>query len=185
MDPSVRGGNGRTGRLIEFEILLGAGVPFPAAHLLSNHYNATRAEYYRQLNTTSRSGGDLVSFLEYAAQGFVDGLRATIQQVQAEQMDVMWENHVHQVLPGSSPTQHRRRTVVLALSREANPIRRSQLATFAPDVAAAYAGKGSKTVTRDLNESRKHVLVRAEGGGYVAARDQMLAFLPGRIPPGQ
>ena len=37
-------GNGRTARLIEFAILVRAGVPAPCAHLLSNHYNATRAE---------------------------------------------------------------------------------------------------------------------------------------------
>lgn len=174
-------GNGRTGRLIEFEILLAAGVPFPAAHLLSNHYNATRTEYYRQLNLTSRSGGDLMSFLLYAVRGLVDGLRATIQQVQVEQMDVMWVNQVHQVLPGSSPTQERRRTVVLSMSREEIPIRRAQVATFSPEVAEAYSGKGAKTVTRDLNELRRLGLLRIEGGGYVAAKDQMRAFLPGSI----
>lgn len=174
-------GNGRTGRLIEFEILLTAGVPFPAAHLLSNHYSATRTEYYRQLNLTSRSGGDLMSFLLYAVRGFVDGLRATIQEVQVEQMDVMWENQVHQVLPGSSPTQERRRTVVLSMSKEQFPIERAHLATFSPDVAEAYRGKGAKTVTRDLNELRRLGLLRSEAGGYVAAKDQMRAFLPGSI----
>lgn len=35
-------GNGRTARLLEFMILLGGGVPAPAAHVLSNHYNQTR-----------------------------------------------------------------------------------------------------------------------------------------------
>jgi hypothetical protein len=50
-------GNGRTARLIEFHILLSAGVPSPAAHLFSNHYNQTRAEYYRQLDRASKSGG--------------------------------------------------------------------------------------------------------------------------------
>ena len=38
-------GNGRTARLIEFQILLEAGIPTPAAHLLSNFYNQTRTEY--------------------------------------------------------------------------------------------------------------------------------------------
>ena len=174
-------GNGRTGRLIEFEILLAAGVPFPAAHLLSNHYNATRTEYYRQLNLTSRSGGDLMSFLLYAVRGFVDGLRLTIQQVQVEQMEVMWENQVHQVLPGSSPTQERRRTVVLSMSKEQFPIKRAQIATFSPEVAEAYRGKGDKTVTRDLNELRRLGLLRLDADGYVAAKDQMRAFLPGAI----
>jgi Fic family protein len=174
-------GNGRTGRLMEFEILLAAGVPFPAAHLLSNHYNATRSEYYRQLNLTSRSGGDLISFLVYAVSGFVDGLRATIEQVQVEQMDVMWENQVHQVLPGSSPTQRRRRALVLEMSRLGEPVRRSQLATFTPEIAEAYLGTSSKTVTRDLNELLRLGLVRLETGAYVSAKDQMRAFLPGSI----
>jgi len=40
-------GNGRTARLVEFGILAAAGVPSVAAHLLSNHYNATRSRYYR------------------------------------------------------------------------------------------------------------------------------------------
>ena len=53
-------GNGRTGRLIEFHILVSSGVPFPAAHLLSNHYNQTRSEYYRQMHLASASGGDVV-----------------------------------------------------------------------------------------------------------------------------
>jgi len=39
-------GNGRVGRLLEFAILMSSEVPSPAAHLLSNHYNATRNEYY-------------------------------------------------------------------------------------------------------------------------------------------
>jgi len=49
-------GNGRTARLLEFQILISSGVPAPAAHLLSNHYNLTRSEYYRQLDRASKSG---------------------------------------------------------------------------------------------------------------------------------
>lgn len=48
-------GNGRTARLIEFRFLLQAGLPTPASHLLSNFYNLTRTEYYRQLDKASRS----------------------------------------------------------------------------------------------------------------------------------
>ncbi|MBV9999500.1 MAG: Fic family protein [Verrucomicrobia bacterium] len=52
-------GNGRTSRLVEFYLLLHAGIPSPAAHLLSNHYNQTRTEYYRQLRNASASGGNI------------------------------------------------------------------------------------------------------------------------------
>lgn len=48
-------GNGRTARLIEFQILLGVGMPTVACHLLSNHYNQTRSEYYRQLSLASKT----------------------------------------------------------------------------------------------------------------------------------
>ncbi len=66
-------GNGRTARLLELQILLAAGFPTPTAQLLSNHYNQTRSEYYRQLQAASRTG-DPVPFLTYALRGFVDGL---------------------------------------------------------------------------------------------------------------
>jgi Fic family protein len=55
-------GNGRTARLVELQILVAAGIPKPAAHLFSNHYNQTRQEYYRQLDRASKSGGDVLPF---------------------------------------------------------------------------------------------------------------------------
>lgn len=47
-------GNGRTARLIEFQLLVQAGVPTVAAHTLSDFYNRTRTAYYRTLAKTSR-----------------------------------------------------------------------------------------------------------------------------------
>jgi Fic family protein len=47
-------GNGRTARLCEFLVLVTCGVPTSAAHLISNHCNKTRYEYYRQLQYASR-----------------------------------------------------------------------------------------------------------------------------------
>ena len=41
-------GNGRTARLLEFYLMLRAGIPSFASHILSNHYNDTRTMYYRQ-----------------------------------------------------------------------------------------------------------------------------------------
>jgi len=76
-------GNGRTARLVEFQILLQAGIPSPAAHLLSNHYKQTRTEYYRQLATASRSGGNILPFIEYAVGGFVDGLKEQLALIRA------------------------------------------------------------------------------------------------------
>jgi Fic family protein len=89
-------GNGRTARLVEFQILISSGVPAPAAHLLSNHYNQTRTEYYRQLENASRSGGDLVPFVDYALRGFVDGLKQQLDHVRQQQWDAAWRDHVQE-----------------------------------------------------------------------------------------
>ena len=177
-------GNGRTGRLLEFQILVASGVPFPAAHLLSNHYNLTRSEYYRQLNEASRSGGEVIPFLLYAVEGLTDGLRAQIQLVQQEQMAVMWENHVHHVVTGNTPAAHRRRTLMLELGRQEKPIRRADLMTFTPAVAREYQSKTTKTLTRDIGVLRRAELLRYSEGGWVANVGLMRAFLPDAVAPG-
>ena len=172
-------GNGRAARLVEFEILVEAGVPTPAAHLLSNHYNETRTEYYRQLDRASRSGGDVLPFIEYAVQGFVDQLRDQIQFVRGEQLDVAWRNYVfEQFREHRSPADHRKRRLVLELSRSSKPVPRSSVASLTPGLAAEYSRKTSKTLLRDLNDLVRRNLVREEPSGYRAATEAILAFIP-------
>ena len=75
-------GNGRISRLLEFEILLRASIPVPAAHLLSDHYNKTRDHYYAILERTSRADGyPMEDFVHYAIEGLVDGLREQLQKI--------------------------------------------------------------------------------------------------------
>ena len=174
-------GNGRTGRLLEYYTLLTSGVPLPAAVLLTTHYNATRSEYYRQLDRTSKSGGDLVPFIRYAVRGFVDGLRVQIDRVKAMQMDVMWENFIHHSLPGTSEMSVRRRRLVLELSRQKEPVPRQLLSRFSPGVVAAYGAKSEKTVTRDVNALLMDGLIVGRDQGYIANEELMLAFLPLRF----
>jgi Fic family protein len=77
-------GNGRTARLLEFLILVGADVPAVSTHLLSNHYNLTRSAYYRELGNASRTGGNLLPFIWYAVEGFRDGLRDQLEAIWAQ-----------------------------------------------------------------------------------------------------
>ncbi|MDE3258791.1 MAG: Fic family protein [Gemmatimonadota bacterium] len=92
-------GNGRTARLLEFAILLRSGIPLPACHLLSIHYSATCAEYARQLARTSRSGGDVVPYLYYGVQGFLDGLRGLLEMIWEQHLDSVWQYHICRHFP--------------------------------------------------------------------------------------
>ena len=173
-------GNGRTARLVEFQILLANGVPSAAAQLLSNHYNQTRTEYYRQLDQASKSGGDLLPFLRYALQGFVDGLVEQLEVIRGQQLTVHWVNYVHELFKDQeSPTEVRRRRLVLDMSRESAPIPLAQVRHVSPRIAEAYAGKTDKTVQRDVNALVNLGLVERMPRGVRVRRETVLAFLPG------
>lgn len=172
-------GNGRTARLVEFLILVTSGVPSPAAHLLSNHYNQTRSEYYRQLDQASQSGGEVLPFLNYAVQGFVDGLRSQLEVIRFQQWDVAWENYVHEKFQHrTSPSDVRRRHLLLDLSDREEPVPFGKLREVSPRVAAAYATKTAKTLSRDLSALIEMDLLELTSDGYRAKRETILAFLP-------
>ncbi len=152
-------GNGRTARLLELQILLAAGFPTPATQLLSNHYNQTRSEYYRQLQAASRTG-DPVPFLTYALRGFVDGLAEQLDLIFTWQREDRWEQYVYQQF-GDRRGEAARRRLRLALevskiARETGePVTRAAMRWLTLKLAQAYDGKTDKTLSRDLNELRR------------------------------
>lgn len=174
-------GNGRTARLMEYALLVAAGVPQPACHLLSNHYNQTRSRYYQQLDHASKSGGDLLPFIEYAAQGFVDGLREQLKAVRDQQWTVSWENYIHDRFRDKDGSSHRRqRYLVLDLSLAAGFVPVWKVAEISPRVAKEYASKTGRTLFRDLKELEQAGLVERTAEGVRARREIILAFLPWR-----
>ena len=176
-------GNGRTARLIEYQLLVQSGmVPFPAGHLLSNHYNKTRTRYYRELDRTSKTGGDVVPFLHYAIEGFVDGLREQLAYIRERQYRDMWVNYVHDLFRDEdTPANRRQKHLVLDMPPE--PVSRAEISRITPRVAAEYATRGEKTLNRDLNALVRRGLLRRVGRAYVANRDVILAFLPPKVAP--
>lgn len=173
-------GNGRTARLLELQILICSGVPTPAAHLMSNHYNQTRTEYYRQLDQASRSGGDVIPFLEYATQGLLDGLRSQLELIRRQQWDVAWEKHVHDAFKDKSGESHdRMRRLALDLSRQVEDrIPLSKLPEITPRMAKAYANRTRRTLLRDVNALERMGLVDINTDGVHARKELILAFLP-------
>jgi Fic family protein len=176
-------GNGRTARLLEFQILIASGVPAPAAHLLSNHYNQTRTEYYRQLDSSSRSGGDVLPFITYAVSGFVEGLRSQLEYIRQQQWEIAWHDFVYETFGGkSSRSDVRRRHLILDLSAQSTPVPFAKLRELSPRIAVAYASKTEKTLSRDLNALQEMgLLLKNKEGMYQPKKGTILAFLPARV----
>ncbi len=171
-------GNGRTARLVEFQLLLLSGVPTAAAHLLSTHYNMTRREYYRQLDLASKSGGDVIPFIQYALQGLRDGLNEQLQTIRAQQFHVFWINHVHNLFrQKEGSTDLRRRQLIIDLTEETEPVPIVRLRYISPRTAEAYAGKTDNTIRRDDNALEKMELIRRSDEGVEINRERMSAFL--------
>lgn len=174
-------GNGRTARMLELKILLASGVPAPAAHLLSDHYNLTRTEYYRQLVISSKSGGNVMPFIKYALQGFVDELKNQIDAIRKQHFEVAWHDYVHdQFREKTGTVNERRRRVVLDLSKIKEPVHLTKIPEVSPRLAKFYSGKTLITIRRDINELVKMDLVKWDHSGIVANSSIVLSFLPFR-----
>lgn len=175
-------GNGRTARLIEFQILAQSGmVSLPAAHLLSNHYNITRARYYSELDRSSKVDDGPIRFFEYACEGFVDGLREQLKVIQEQQLQVTWEKYIQdQFHDRQSPAVERLKHILIDMPAEF--ISRREIMSVSSRVTREYAIKSEKTLTRDLNLLLRKKLVIRAGTSYKPNRELILAFLPPNPP---
>jgi Fic family protein len=172
-------GNGRTARMVELRILLEAGVPMPAAHLLSNYYNLTRDQYYRELDAASREERGALGFLEYAVRGFVEGLCDQLQIVREQQFADRWEQYIYERFAGQdSPPDRRRRALALGISEAGGPVRPPEMRRLTPLLAEEYAGRAERTVYRDVETLLDMRLIEKTEEGFLPAKQQLLGFLP-------
>ncbi len=163
-------GNGRTGRLLEFYILLRAGNPDLVSHILSNHYNQTRAEYYRQLHNASETR-DLTAFLDYAIEGYHDGLKEVLSEISASQFEVSWRYLVHTRFADKSYHKKsvfkRRRNLALAMPSPDKALLPDEIMMRTSELTRQYAHLTQRTLLRDLDELRAlELILRSEDGRY-------------------
>lgn len=175
-------GNGRTGRLVEFYLLLRAGNPDIASHILSNHYNETRTEYYRRIQE-AHDNRDLGAFIEYAVQGFRDGLLRTLQTLQANQFEITWIKLIYDRFAKKAYTKKsvfvRQRRLALALPR-GRVLTVKDVTELTPAIARDYATLSEKTVQRDLETLVMMGIARREEAGYAADADVLRQQVPVR-----
>ena len=163
-------GNGRTGRLLEFYLLLRAGVPDICAHVLSNHYNKTRPEYYAHLQRCQETG-ELTDFIGYAITGFLDGLNEVWESISVELLERAWRSHVYDKFAEiklSRAVLKRRRSLVLYL-----PLFKSHtfdtITLAALEIAQHYRGVEAHTIKRDIDYLVKEELLSQDESGEFSA----------------
>jgi Fic family protein len=175
-------GNGRTARLLEFYLLMRAGVPNIASHVLSNHYNNTRTVYYRQLQNASESG-NLSAFIEYALEGFRDGLEKILGIIHADLTEAAWKNYVHDVIDeiqneGKNPTTLRRIRQLAYYIPADRFCSIAEIRFLNPRITEEYIKLNEITLRRDLELLVEKKLLAMEKSKYSANYKLLQNFLP-------
>ena len=172
-------GNGRTARLLEFYLLLRAGIPSFASHILSNHYNETRTMYYKQLEESTKTG-DLSAFIQYALEGFRDGLEQTLQVIHEEQMELTWNNYVHFIIERIEGKNRNtlRRLRQLAYSIPGGSFcSPEEIYILNARISEDYRKFNLITLRRDLDLLADKGLLKAEKGKYRANHELLHSFM--------
>jgi Fic family protein len=175
-------GNGRTARLIEFFLLLRAGLPDIASHILSNHYNNTRQEYYRQLDMAGKEQ-NLSRFIDYALTGLRDGLNEVLDVVQSNILKTAWRNYIYEMLDSKKASGKtkaivkRRRNIALHFPTDSF-FTIAELLKTNPDFIREYANKSSLTLKRDLLELERLGLIIADHNSYKGNIEIMKENMP-------
>ena len=173
-------GNGRTGRLLEFYLLMRAGVPSIASHILSNHYNETRPVYYKQLEQASETG-NLSAFIQYALEGFRDGLEQTIKVIHQEQTELTWNNYVHDLTEKfeGKTVKTLRRLRQLAYHIPSNRFYSpDEIVIITAKISEEYRKLNPISLRRDLDFLVERKLLITEKGKYRANHELLLNFMP-------
>ena len=184
-------GNGRMTRLIEFVILLRAGIPDVAAHLLSNFYNRTRDQYYARLQASHgefRDGSypersNLLGFIEYALQGFKDELDEQFLIVHAMQLRIIWHDYIHvefrnRFSENLSSSRQRQKRLILDLTthRFGDSVTKDQIRDVSPALYHAYAERNKRMIQRDLNALVDMELLLQDENGYRPNTEILMGF---------
>lgn len=166
-------GNGRVGRLLEFYLLIRSDVPFSCAALMANHYNNTRERYYRFLKeldsvrSQDQAVNALATFLEYALEGFLDGLRDNYQRILSAIWEMAWENHVYQKFAEvrdeytKKDVFRRIRSLALLLPMR-NPFTIHEIRSMNPALSELYAKVSFRTLERDVKDLLTYNLLTEE-----------------------
>lgn len=162
--------------------MLRAGAPNIASHILSNHYNETRAEYYRQLDRASKTGS-LTSFIRYAVQGLRDGLLETLKRLPQDRLNITWRSYIYDTFAPIRLEQRNRSVFTrqrrLALDMPAGRLLTvTEMVTASRELTREYAGAHPRTINRDITLLLSLGLIRRDGRRYIANTRALRGIMP-------
>lgn len=158
-------GNGRTARLIEFQVLINAGIPAAAAHRMAVHTAATRNEYARQVAQAAGPSGDVIPYITYMVRGFADGVKALLAEVSEAQYQLLAEEELRNLVdPEASTNGERLQRLAIGLHGHRGKIATAQVTQLTPELAHMYARLNAKTLQRDLVQLEELGLVERSRG---------------------
>lgn len=173
-------GNGRTARLVEFQLLLNAGIPAPAAHRMAVHTAATRSEYARQVAQAADITGDVVPFIAYMVRGFADGVKALLNEVAENQYHIMAQEELRILLdPAAMANGERLQALTRSLQEKRGKVATANVAQLTAELVGIYAHLNAKTLQRDLAQLEELGLVKRSRGAVEARRLSVRPFAMG------
>ena len=125
--------------------------------------------------------GDLGAFIQYALEGFRDGLENIIKVIHRDQTELTWNNFVHDTIESmerkNNETQRRLRQLAyhIPADRFCSP---DEIKTLNPQIAGRYMRLSPVTLRRDLDILVKTNILKAEKGRFRANHEILRSFLP-------
>ncbi len=172
-------GNGRTGRLLEFYILLRGGIPDIFAHILSNHYNQTRTEYYHHIKN-SYNKSDITDFIKYALVGFIDGLEATLSKIQCNLHIILWKKYIHDIFSekkSSSKVSKRLKAIAMDIKFDRS-YSMNEITEISSKVAKLYSNLSKNTISLDIKKLLELGILKKIDSQLMANDSILKGYLP-------
>ena len=127
--------------------------------------------------------GDLSTFIQYALEGFRDGLENTIEIIHKNQRELTWNNYVHDVTE-KMQDEGKNRKILRRIRQLAYHIPADrfysldEISILNPKIAREYRGLNPITLRRDLDLLVGENLLKTEKSKYCANYELLHSFMP-------
>ncbi len=130
--------------------------------------------------------GDITGFIEYAVQGFRDGLFMILDQIQKDQLMITWNNYIYGIFEeqnaiGKSIQANKRRRELLLQMPFEEGLKPNEIKNLNTFIVKLYFGLSERIFYSDLEFLVKIGLLEKEKNTYRAKLETLVQYMPGKI----